>query len=87
MPNGGNHRSVKRHDGQRAARTGRSDIMSYPNDTLRALACTNALTAEFVDRLERSGLMEDTVLVIQSDHLAMRNEIYSMLEGQSGATC
>ncbi|MBK5570194.1 sulfatase-like hydrolase/transferase [Ensifer sp. SSB1] len=62
--------------------TGRSDILSYPNDTLRALACTNALTAEFVDRLERSGLMEDTVLVIQSDHLAMRNEIYSMLEGQ-----
>lgn len=60
--------------------TGRPDIMNYPNNTMRALACTNTLAAEFINGLGQRGLLEDTVLVVQSDHLAMRNHIYSELE-------
>ncbi len=58
----------------------RPDIMNYPNDTMRAFACTNSLAAEFINDLEQRGLLEDTLLVVQSDHLAMRNQIYSELE-------
>ncbi|MBZ7924633.1 sulfatase-like hydrolase/transferase [Ensifer adhaerens] len=62
--------------------TTRSDIMSYPNETMRAFACTNTLTAEFIDHLDKRGLLNNAVLVVQSDHLAMRKEFYSELERQ-----
>jgi phosphoglycerol transferase len=60
--------------------TRRPDIMKHSSETLRALACTNALTESFIKRLEQRGFLENTVVVIQSDHLAMRNEIYSELK-------
>lgn len=56
--------------------------MSYPNETMRAFACTNTLTAEFIDHLDKRGLLNNAVLVVQSDHLAMRKEFYSELERQ-----
>lgn len=55
-------------------------VSRQPNDTLKAFACTNWLVERFVDRLERDGLLENTVVVIQSDHLAMRNEVYGDLQ-------
>lgn len=57
----------------------RPEIMKYPNNTMRAFACTNHLTEEFVDRLEAAGLLENTIVAIQSDHLAMQNEIFAEL--------
>ncbi|SIQ55440.1 phosphoglycerol transferase [Rhizobium sp. RU33A] len=55
-------------------------VSRQPNDTLKAFACTNWLVERFVDRLERDGLLKNTIVVIQSDHLAMRNEVYGDLQ-------
>lgn len=55
-------------------------VSRQPNDTLKAFACTNLLVERFVKRLQAEGLLEQTVVVIQSDHLAMRNEVYGDLE-------
>lgn len=55
-------------------------VLDQPNDTLKAFACSNLLVEELIERLRREGLLENTVVVIQSDHLAMRNEVYNRLE-------
>ncbi|KQV66197.1 sulfatase-like hydrolase/transferase [Rhizobium sp. Root1220] len=60
----------------------RPEIMKHESDTMQAFACTNRLTEEFVQRLSNAGLLENTVVVIQSDHLAMRNEISRKLQSE-----
>jgi phosphoglycerol transferase len=55
-------------------------VANQPNDTLRGMACTNLLLERFIDRLRHEHLLENTVVVIQSDHLAMRNEVYGQLQ-------
>lgn len=55
-------------------------VSNQPNDTLRGMACTNLLLERFIERLRREHLLENTVVVIQSDHLAMRNEVYGQLQ-------
>ncbi|MGL3608939.1 sulfatase-like hydrolase/transferase [Rhizobium sp. G187] len=57
-------------------------VTSQPNHTLEGFACTNLLVERFVKRLGADGLLENTVVVIQSDHLAMRNEVYGKLNEQ-----
>jgi phosphoglycerol transferase len=54
-------------------------VASQPNHTLAAFACTNLLVEEFVERLDAAGYLKETVVVIQSDHLSMRNEVWSEL--------
>ena len=55
-------------------------ITALANTTLKAFACTNRLAAAFVDRLAAAGNLEDTIVVLQSDHLAMRNHVYETLK-------
>lgn len=50
------------------------------NNTLKGFACTNLLVERFIQRLKAEGLLDNTIVVIQSDHLAMRNEIYGDLQ-------
>ncbi|MDA5635876.1 MULTISPECIES: sulfatase-like hydrolase/transferase [Rhizobium/Agrobacterium group] len=51
------------------------EVTQFPTQTEQAFYCTNKLTAAFLDRLEIEGLLENTVVILQSDHLAMRNEL------------
>jgi phosphoglycerol transferase len=55
-------------------------VMALPNQTLQAFYCTNLLTLRFVERLRKQDLLDNTVVVIQSDHLAMRNDVTRALE-------
>lgn len=55
-------------------------VTRQPNETLKAFACTNLLVERFIQRLRKEHLLENTVVVIQSDHLSMRNEVYGKLE-------
>ncbi|WP_051558718.1 sulfatase-like hydrolase/transferase [Allorhizobium undicola] len=54
-------------------------VARQPNHTLAAFACTNLLLEAFITDLRARGLLENTVVVIQSDHLAMRNDVYAAL--------
>ena len=52
----------------------------HSEDTLlNALHCTDYLVDKFVKGLEQRGILDDTVLVVFSDHLAMRNTQWSVL--------
>jgi phosphoglycerol transferase len=48
-----------------------------------ALDCTNRLTGRFIDRLEKAGLLENTIVVLQSDHLMMLNPLDAKLDAHS----
>lgn len=45
-----------------------------------AIQCTGDHLQKMIDKVEDLGISEDTVLVVLSDHLAMRNSVYDMLE-------
>lgn len=47
---------------------------------LRGTKCTNILAARFLKQLEEEGLLKDTVVVVQSDHLAMRSPVTQRLD-------
>ena len=47
---------------------------------LDAIFCADRMISEWVLELERSGALENTVLIIASDHLAMPNTVWSTLE-------
>ena len=59
-----------------------ADVMSLPNHTLQAFYCTNKLTEAFISKVAKAGLLENTVVVVQSDHLALRNEIFRQLKSK-----
>ncbi len=44
------------------------------------MKCTNWLLADFISKSEKLGLLEDTVIIVQNDHLAMKNSVYSELQ-------
>jgi len=50
------------------------------NRMLNAVHCDDKLISSFVDKLRSSPYGKDTVIVIASDHIAMRNSAYAMLE-------
>lgn len=56
-----------------------TDIMAIEINVLRAVKCSNWLLAQFLAAAERDGLLENTIVVVQSDHLSMKNSIYSQL--------
>ncbi|MEH6557755.1 MAG: sulfatase-like hydrolase/transferase [Oceanicoccus sp.] len=57
---------------------------SYSSDTmLNAIHCTDYLVYKFVDDLKRRGILDNTVLVVFSDHLAMRNTQWDILRANS----
>ncbi len=49
------------------------------NEILNAVACSDYLITSFVERIAQSPYAEDTVVVVVSDHLAMRNTAYDRL--------
>jgi len=50
--------------------------------TLRAMQCTNLLIAGFLARLEREGFLENTLVVLQSDHLSRKTSADHLLRGK-----
>lgn len=46
---------------------------------LRSLECVNRLTVALLERARAMGQLENTIVVIQSDHLAMRNTVSAEL--------
>lgn len=50
------------------------------NDMLNAVHCADKLAAEFIDDLRSIDDLENTVIIVQSDHIAMRNTAYSRLK-------
>lgn len=53
----------------------------HSEDTLlNALHCTDYLVDKFVKDIEQRGILDDAVLVVFSDHLAMRNTQWSVLQ-------
>ena len=50
------------------------------NPMLNAVHCADYLVGQFVEKLAANNLLEDTILVIASDHLAMRNTATDQLK-------
>lgn len=59
---------------------GRPTVDRIADPTLKAFRCTHELAAEMLERLDAGGYLDNTVVVVQSDHLAMRNTIYNRLK-------
>ncbi len=59
-----------------------ADVMSLPNRTLQAFYCTNKLAEAFIGKVAKAGLLKNTLVVVQSDHLAMRNQIFCQLKSK-----
>jgi phosphoglycerol transferase len=55
-------------------RDGRIEVMGE-DPTLRAIHCTNMLIARLLDRLDNEGLLENTIVVLQSDHLSRKTSV------------
>jgi phosphoglycerol transferase len=49
---------------------------------LNAVHCADRLVGQFIDAFMESPAAQDTVLVVMSDHLAMRNTVWERLETQ-----
>lgn len=52
------------------------------NPMLNAVHCSDRLVGEFLEAFAQSEAAEDTVLLVMSDHLAMRNTAWKQLEKQ-----
>ncbi|MHB0774985.1 sulfatase-like hydrolase/transferase [Halomonas sp. WWR20] len=48
-------------------------------DILYSVKCTGWLARRFVERLAREGLLDNTLVVVASDHLSMRNSAWQQL--------
>lgn len=48
------------------------------NSVLHAVHCTDFLVGRFISRLQEHPAYENTVVVLVADHLAMRNDAYSL---------
>ncbi|WP_163650192.1 sulfatase-like hydrolase/transferase [Modicisalibacter sp. 'Wilcox'] len=48
-------------------------------DILYSVKCTGWLARRFVERLRREGLLDDTLVVVASDHLSMKNSAWQSL--------
>ncbi len=55
-----------------------SPYAAIDNTILHAVHCTDYLLGNFIDRLKHHPAYEDTLVVLVSDHLAMRNNAYSL---------
>jgi len=59
--------------------TGKTGLSPQAPNILHAVKCTNMLIADFIHKAEAEGLMEDTVLVLQSDHLSAPSTVTDRL--------
>ena len=53
------------------------------NSSLNAVHCSDQLIAGFVDQIRSSPYSENTLIIVLSDHLAMRNQASDLLEASS----
>lgn len=49
-----------------------------PNSMLQAVHCTDALVGKFLDAISRNPAWKDTIVVVMSDHLSMRNDAWPL---------
>ncbi len=54
----------------------RPEMKLAKTSSLKAIYCTNLLVQEFLIKAQNQGLLENTIVVLQSDHLAMKNEVF-----------
>jgi phosphoglycerol transferase len=59
----------------------RSEITEIVEPLLRAVKCSNLLTAEFLKALDRMPFAGRTLVAVQSDHLAHKSPLSSVLDG------
>jgi phosphoglycerol transferase len=50
------------------------------NPILNAVRCSDKLAAQFIRKIRQSAARDNTLLVVASDHLAMRNTAYKQLQ-------
>lgn len=50
------------------------------NSTLNAVHCSDLLIPRFIERIRHSPFSDNTIIIVLSDHLAMRNRATSLLE-------
>ncbi len=60
----------------------KQQIDASATSSLKAIHCTNLLTQDFIETATANGLLENTVIIVQSDHYAMRNEVFSKIINQ-----
>ncbi|KRB20843.1 MULTISPECIES: LTA synthase family protein [Mesorhizobium] len=58
---------------------GKTGLSSQAPNILHAVKCTNMLIADFIHKAEAEGLMANTVLVLQSDHLSAPSTVTDRL--------
>ncbi|MBN9220690.1 MAG: sulfatase-like hydrolase/transferase [Mesorhizobium sp.] len=58
---------------------GKTGLSPQVPNILHAVKCTNMLIADFIHKAEAEGLMDDTVLVLQSDHLSAPSTVTDRL--------
>lgn len=58
---------------------GKTGLPSRSPNILHAVKCTNMLIADFLHEAEAEGLMKDTVLALQSDHLSAPSTVTDIL--------
>lgn len=50
------------------------------NSSLNVVHCADKMAADFINHIRNSPAFEDTILIVASDHLAMRNTAWEQLE-------
>ncbi len=50
------------------------------NSTLNSIMCADRLIAKFINKISKSSYSDDTLIVLVSDHLAMKNAATKLLE-------
>ncbi|RWC50651.1 MAG: LTA synthase family protein [Mesorhizobium sp.] len=58
---------------------GKTGLPPQTPNILHAVKCTNMLIADFIDKAEAEGLMRNTVLALQSDHLSAPSTVTDRL--------
>jgi phosphoglycerol transferase len=59
---------------------GRTGLPPSEPNILHAVKCTNMLIADFIHKAEAEGLLDNTILVLQSDHLTQPSTVTARLE-------
>ena len=59
------------------------DVETYATPMIAAIGCTGDHVAHLVTEVARLGLTDNTIIVVMSDHLAMRNTLYSNLHADN----
>lgn len=64
----------------RSCKSGAVAVAQSDPKILMAMECTNRLLVRFLDRLQAAGYLDNTLVVVQNDHLQMRSTIWDRLE-------